>query len=58
VLLVYLPCFVIGWIVGVTFLEEAESVSATLYTCFAEVGGCTSSIQFTDKYHHLNKYHP
>lgn len=36
VFLVYIPCFAIGWIAGVSFLEEAESVSATLYTCFAE----------------------
>ena len=36
VMLVYFPCFFIGWIVGISFLEEAESVSATLYVCFAE----------------------
>ena len=28
----------IGWVVGVSFLESLESVAATLYTCFAEVG--------------------
>ena len=46
VLLVYFPCFVIGWIVGVIFLEEAESVSATLYTCFAEE---PHTLEVTDK---------
>ena len=46
VLLVYLPCFIIGWIVGMMFLESAESVSATLYTCFAEE---PHTLEVTDK---------
>ena len=45
-LLVYLPCFIIGCIVGVSFLEMAESVAATLYTCFAEE---PHALEMTDK---------